>query len=78
MKIKNKLLAVFVGLASVASIVGVLAINGLNSIKTDMVQISKSSLLELRNSTEMAYGLIAIDGLFKQYTRQAFEKILRS
>jgi signal transduction histidine kinase len=74
MKIKQKLLLGFIGIASLVGMVGYYAINSLNKITRDVTQIRQSSILELESSTEMAFELILLNGLFKEYIHEAVKK----
>jgi signal transduction histidine kinase/DNA-binding response OmpR family regulator len=67
MKIKSKLLSVFLVLASLGAVIGYFAINSFKKINTDVEQISKSSILEVESTTEMTLELITLNELLDEY-----------
>ncbi|MET0637880.1 MAG: ATP-binding protein [Chitinophagaceae bacterium] len=71
MKIRKKLLLVFIGLASLVALVGYFAIAGLKEISKDVTQIRQSSIPEVESSTEMAFELMQLNGLFNEYAHHA-------
>jgi signal transduction histidine kinase len=71
MKIKKKLLLVFTGFALLVGIIGYLANSSLREITSNLTQIRKSSVLEVEGSTEMAFELIIMHGLSKEFIYEA-------
>jgi signal transduction histidine kinase len=73
MKLKKKLLLAFVSLAALVVLVGVRTVYSLNEITKDVAQIDQSSILEVESSTEMAFELLIMEGLFKDYINAAIK-----
>jgi signal transduction histidine kinase/CheY-like chemotaxis protein len=67
MKIKKKLLLMFLVLASLSAVIGFFGINSLKEINNNVEQISQSSILEVESTTEMSLELITLNGLLKEY-----------
>jgi len=73
MKIKTKLLWVFVGVAAVAAAGGSLAISRFTDITTDMIQIKEASMAKVQSLTEMFVELNSIFAVFKEYSHKITE-----
>ena len=67
MKIKYRMLMVFVGLALLVGIVGSTAIKSLHHITDGVVQVRESSVLEIESTNEMALSLSVMDRLLEEY-----------
>ena len=67
MKLRKKLLLVFMVLASFVGIIGYFSIKSLKEINNDVDQIRLSSILEVESSAEMSFELVLMGSLLKEY-----------
>jgi len=73
MKIKKKLILVFMGLASLVALVGYFSTTSLRKIAIDVDQVRNSSILEVESSTELVFDLILLRSLFNEYIHETIK-----
>ena len=73
MKIGQKLMLGFVGIAVLSGVVGYVAVNSLREITSDIREVNESNIHEIEGATEMAAALLSMGGSIKEYLLEKIE-----